>query len=248
VSAIPQIAECQRLATANDAGCRCVVALRYYTSRDAAQAMAPLVIDADKYTRINAALAIQGLPSTGWSSAPCLMLAVVDPDPQGIVPLIALGSLHRIAPDLGPVDEMRYFMEHHDAEVKETYEWWSQILNGKTVAGSVDYKKWMSALPRTPSNNVQFLFSPNKLDRERAIKSLAGTSDSSMIPYFVLAIRDPDDTVAYAAYASIAKLLPKAFAPVTRPEFAIAHEKLTKTAEDWWRDELLGKHQPATHD
>jgi len=241
-SAIPKIAALQRVATERELGCQSVMALRYYKDSKAAELLSPLLIDPNQYTRTNAALALGSMPATTWLSLPYIMLALREPDSEGTNLYVTRGLLCRIAPELGPLDDISYFRDHRISEVNDLYVWWSDIMQGKSAAGSSEYGNWISHVRKTSPNSSLLLFSPDKSERLHAVARLADGAAASNIPLFVLALRDPDQSVAYGAYKALCKLLPHVVASHSESEYAAQRDRLNAVADSWWRDELLGLH------
>ena len=92
------------------------------------------------------------------------------------------------------------------------------------------------------------LFEANQYVRLNSVTALGNLADKSSIPYFLLALYDPEwqNAVAPSAAAMLHKLIPALGDYPTREVFLKQRKEWTARYWAWWRDELSGKHLPAT--
>ena len=88
------------------------------------------------------------------------------------------------------------------------------------------------------------LFEPSKYSRVNSILALVRLADRSSVPYLVLALRDPDRSVAALAYGLLHRLIRTVGPAKDRSYFHVQRGAETRILYAWWRDELAGKHPP----
>jgi hypothetical protein len=72
--------------------------------------------------------------------------------------------------------------------------------------------------------------------------ALEKLADRSSIPYLLIAVQDPDSTIAYTAYKKFFRLVDGQGLGQPRQAFEADREAVVKPLYDWWRDDLQGKH------
>ena len=189
--------------------------------------------------RLNATFALDHLADK--TSIPYLMLALRDPDTQNVIPPSAYGMLHKLIPALGPAQGSGYFAIHRAAEDQHLNAWWSDELNGKHLKPQ-DKPASTEDTPDDPVRLNTLLFVPYAATRQAAIAKLETRADAASIPYLVLALQDPDSSVAYGAYKTLHRLIPSLGTAEGNGAFVASRAAEIQPIYDWWRDELLGKH------
>ena len=248
VTVIPRIAALEREIEkrGNGTSANTVGTLGDFTTPDAVPYLNPLLFETAYYTRLNTMFSLGKIADQ--TSAPYLMLALRDPDPQKVIPAGAWGLLHRVVPALKrPMDTSDAFYNHRAAETKVLYDWWNDELNGKHIPNTPEGKKLLNytlpdVVPVATLNTL--LFQPVRTVREETISRLRKQADASSIPYLVLALQDPDTTVAYQAYKVLHQLVPTLGAEQSATAFTANRDAATQPLYAWWNDELLGKHLP----
>lgn len=88
------------------------------------------------------------------------------------------------------------------------------------------------------------LFEPCEYSRLNAMLALRKLANRTSIPYFMLALRDPDpqNYIPYGAYSMLHKLIPGLGSHIDWQLFLIQRESASRPLYAWWKDELLGKH------
>lgn len=248
VSVIPRIAALEREIEkrGNGTSADTVVTLGDFTTPDAVPYLNPLLFEATYYTRLNTMFSLGKIADQ--TSAPYLILALRDPDPQKIIPSGAWGLLHRIVLALKrPPQDSDTFYRNREAETKILYDWWNDELNGKHIPNTPEGKKLLNytlpdGVPVAALNTL--LFQPVRTVREETISRLRKQANTSSIPYLVLALQDPDTTVAYQAYKILHRLIPTLGTGQSAAAFTANRDAATQPLYAWWNDELLGKHLP----
>jgi HEAT repeat protein len=237
VSAIPRIAALEEQGSGSDA----VTALGHFETPQALLYLNPLLFSSAYYVRLNAIFSIDNLAD--HTSLPYLMLAIRDPDYQNVIPQSAYGILHHLNPALGEAFGNDYFAQHRAAETKKLYAWWSDELLGKHLKPG-EHPAIPAIIPDTPAQLNPLLFIPDAATRQAVAAKLAQSGNASSIPYLVLALQDPDSEVAFSAYKTLHRLIPALGSPRSLADFTASPAAISQPIYDWWRDELLGKHQP----
>jgi hypothetical protein len=153
IDAIPRIAEVEGISQASGKGSsRSVTELEAYETPQATPSLNALLYDTrSSSTRVNAILALAQNRLADRSSIPYLMLALQDPEPQGLVAHTAHVQLHRIIPELGPPKDQRTFLKDpRDLEIKTVERWWVDELAGKH-GNAVPLIRPRSIAPSMPS-------------------------------------------------------------------------------------------------
>ncbi len=89
------------------------------------------------------------------------------------------------------------------------------------------------------------LFETPLYTRLNTMYALSKSANRTSIPYLLLALRDPDVSIAQDAYGIMHRLLPT-LEPGQGYDYFQAHrEQETSILFNWWRDELAGKHPHA---
>jgi hypothetical protein len=89
------------------------------------------------------------------------------------------------------------------------------------------------------------LFSPDASLRFYVVPTLSNLADKSSIPYLMLALRDPQGfSVTNFAWYTLRGLMhfPRANWPTSNDDFLRNYPRYTALCNDWWSDELQGKH------
>lgn len=239
VIAIPRIDALNHIMEPGGGVAESATALSRYQNAEALQYLNPLLFSSDYYIRLNAIDGIDNLAKR--SSVPYLMLALRDPDHQNVIPANSYGMLHQIIPSLGVESESSYFIQRRAVETKKLFAWWSDELLGKHLKPG-EHPAIPAELPNTPALLNPLLFIPDAPTRRAAADKLAHLGDKSSIPYFVLALQDPDTAVAFTAYKTLHRLIPALGSPESRATFEAGPDATSQPVYEWWRDELLGKH------
>lgn len=246
VSAIPYIATSQAKMSEKGSGTETVVALQQFKIPEAVRYLNPLLFEADEYTRINTAITLQRLADR--SSIPYLMLALRDPETQNVVAYSAYRILHRLVPALGSPRDPKYFEIQREAEARRVYVWWKDELAGKRVqtpqAGEQVPKPEAEISTLSVEKLNPLLFEPIADIRRKTVAILEKRADRSSIPYLILALIDPDGTIAYRAYVTLHRLIPALGAAKSREYFETNREPAIRPIYIWWEDELTGNHVP----
>ncbi len=241
VTAIPRIAALDTMMEAGGGGAQSAIAFNSYHTSDALPYLNPLIFSAAYYTRLNTIFAIDRLANR--SSIPYLMLAVRDPDGQGIIQQSAYGMLHQLIPSLGEAYGSGYFAQHHTKETSKLYSWWSDELLGKHLKPG-EHLELPTTIPNVPALLNPLLFLPDTNTRRIIAFKLSQTGNASSIPYLVLALQDPDTEVAFTAYKTLHRLIPTLGSPKSQADFTANPVAISQPVYNWWQDELLGKHLP----
>jgi len=112
--------------------------------------------------------------------------------------------------------------------------------SGRNCIFALQFYKTRAALPLLNP----LLFDASEYTRRNAVGALRDIGDKSSIPYLMLALRDPQDDIAYNAYATLNRLLPRLGNLKTTIEFDAHRILLCAPYYAWWRRELLGEHLP----
>lgn len=180
------------------------------------------------------------------TSVPYLILALRDPDPQKVIPSSAWGLLHKVIPALKrPMEESATFYKNRQAETKLLYDWWNDELSGKHIPKTPEGQQVLSrTLPADAPLAVlnTSLFEPSAKLRRTAMYRLQKSADATSIPYLVLALQDPDGTVAYEAYDTLHRLAPSLGEAQAAEAFGANRENVTAPVYAWWRNYLGGSH------
>jgi len=244
VIAIPRIAALDAKLQARGRSAQSTMALPSFRTPEAIPYLNPLLFFSAYYARLNAMFAVDHLAD--HTSIPYLMLAIRDPDEQGIIPQSAYGMLHKLVPTLGEAFGNNYFAQHRAAETKKLFAWWSDELLGKHLKPG-EHPAIPTELPNTPALLNPLLFIPDTPTRRAVADKLARLGDKISIPYLILALQDPDPqqdagNVSYIAYKTLHRLIPALGPPETSTKFAASPESAKQPIYQWWQDELLGKH------
>lgn len=239
VAAIPRISILGTKMSAGGAGTESAVALRSFQDTQAVPYLNPLLFTQAYYVRLNAMFALDRLAD--HTSIPYFLMSLHDPDPQNIIPVSAYDMLHNIIPALGKPHPDNYYAQHRTQETAKLYAWWTDELNGKHLQPGEAL-----LLPKTlsdaPAQLNTMLFVAKASTRQAAAVKLSQIGDATSIPYLIVALQDPDEDVAYSAYKTLHRLVPKLSVPKSREDFSAGRSVVVQPIYDWWRDELLGKH------
>lgn len=248
VAVIPRIAKLVKEASKQDSGTgygdMVALPLLDFTTLAAVPYLNPLVVDQVYQLRLTSTMALRQLPDE--KSIPYLVLALRDPDYQHVIPSSAWRLLHKIVPALGstfPKDNA-FFLAHKDMETQFIYTWWSDELLGKHILKTPEGQQVVSrTLPADASLAVlnTSLFEPSAKLRRTAMYRLQKAADAASIPYLVLALQDPDGTVAYEAYDTLHRLAPSLGEAQGSEAFGANRESVTAPVYAWWSDYLGGK-------
>lgn len=239
VTAIPRIAALDMIMEAGGGGAQSAIAFNNYQTSEALPYLNTLIFSPAYYTRLNAMFAIDRLANR--SSISYLMLAVRDPDRQGIIQQSAYGMLHQLIPSLGEAYGSGYFALHRTKETLKLYAWWNDELLGKHLKPG-QHPELPTTLPSTPAQLYPLLFIPDTDTRRVVAVKLSQTGNASSVPYLILALQDPDTEVAFTAYKTLHRLIPALGVPKTREDFDAYPAVMSQPVYAWWQDELLGKH------
>jgi hypothetical protein len=246
VAAIPRISMLDQEMEARGGEAEAASAFRSYQNPEALPYLNPLLFSSSYYLRLTA---IEGIDNiAGRSSIPYLMLAVRDPDRQGIIQQSAYGMLHQLIPSLGEAYGSGYFAQHRATETKRLYAWWSDELLGKHLKPG-EHPAIPAELPSMPTLLNPLLFIPDTATRRAVVDKLARLGDKSSIPYLVLALQDPDAqapdvNVSYVSYKTLHRLIPALGPAEASGKFDANPEAAKQPIYHWWQEELLGKHLP----
>lgn len=247
VDVIPRIIQlAEDMEKKNGSGTASLLALENITTLDAVPYLNPLLFHHNEYVRLNAMFALQRLANQ--TSIPYLLLALKDPDSQNVIASMAYQKLHELVPALGIASNSKYFDEHRNEVIEEDYKWWKAEINGQhltqdKVASSgkvapVGQESNVKILRQPVASFGNNLFVPDKTKRLQAVANLQGWNSPLAKPYLLLALEDPDYTIAYKAYTVLYKLLPQLGRPVLGIQFRKNRELAVKPLSEWWQEEL----------
>lgn len=220
-----------------------VAALQDYRTPAAIRYLNPLLIDSDYSVRLSAMFTEDHLVDR--TSVPYLLLTMFEPDPQQIIPSSAFAMLCKLVPGVSLPDGMTdtYFHARVNDLAIPIYAWWRDELLGlhltKTQAAEVLHAR---KLPTTVGDLNPLLFNPDPKTRQAAILSLQKLGDRTSIPYLLLALHDPNTTIAYTSYQILHHLIPVTGAANPESYFQAHRDDEVKVLYAWWQDELLNKH------
>jgi hypothetical protein len=240
-SAIPDIGRVTLTPQFRDCGTDSAVDLMWYKRPDSLLGLCRLLLGDSFYLRTNAASALRAMPVLSLSSVPYLMLALLDPDKD--IAGSACQTLHAAVPELGPCDDGGYFDDHLEFERAEHFDWWRHLLNGERVAGHSQYAGAFGRGAQGSASAVMGLFSPEVSVRVHTAALYAAKRDRGDIPYFVLALEDPDPRMQYTCYCALSALVPGSLPAVPKKEYMLKRAEMNDAAFTWWRQYLLGLHR-----
>lgn len=166
-----------------------------------------------------------------------LLRSVVHPDlVEGLLPYAS-------DPDFGVRDSLLYSLATQQyvesiPQIALLEEVGRQEGTGTSAVSALAKFKTPEAIPYLNP----LLFQSSKYTRINAMFALSRLADRSSIPYFILALRDPNEMVAYSAYLSLYRLLPSLGVPGTRRLFETNRAGAIAPLLSWWADELAGIH------
>ena len=242
--AIEKIARMEEVAEETGRGIYSITMLDNYQFPRAVTYLNPLLLRKSQYTRLNAMFSLQNVADRG--SIPYLMLALFDPEEQNVVAYSAYRTLHRLIPVLGHPHDGDYFEVEREAETARVLRWWKDELSGKYPQLTLQTSAPIADFATLPLEKLNLLlFEPATEMRQKAMAQLQTRADSSSIPYLMLALYDPDESIAYGAYTKLYQLIPQLKSAKARAFFAAHREQALEAPFDWWNDELLGRHVQA---
>jgi len=252
VNAIPQMIRLRRTGHLSGQELDCELSLQKLTAESSVPYLNKLLMQPDEALRINAMLALPRIADE--SSIPYLILALRDPEPQGIVSHGAYFSLARlIATSTSPRQSRNSlikrnisssdFIEHRERLTLPLHNWWNDELMGVHfhTAEQVPGRSAEQAEDKVGQLNLE-TFNPDPSTRRKSIKLLVNEANHTSIPFLVLALQDPDSSVAFGAYKILHHLVPALGPAKDATAFNVKRAAVSQPVYDWWRDELLGKH------
>ncbi len=246
VSVIPRIVQLAAQAKEHNSGDASwkTLSLGDFDTPEATSYLNPLIVNPIYSVRTNAIVSLRR--NADQTSIPYLVLALRDSDYQRFIPSVAWRMLHTIVPALGSAFGKTdvFFYAHRETETKPIYDWWNDELSGKHVSRTPEGQQMLSRTlpadaPLAALNTS--LFEPSSKLRRTAMYRLQKSADASSIPYLVLALQDPDGTVAYGAYETLHRLVPSLGEAQAAEAFGANQEAATKPVYAWWSDYLGGK-------
>ncbi len=242
---IPNIARLEDSALERDNGTEAVSSLGKFSTPSAVPYLNPLLWERSPFTRINASFSLRKLADRG--TLPFLVLGLMDSDPD--VAYQAYYIFLRLNPSLGRPVDLDYFEVHRDKLVIPLYDWWSNHMSakdGKTQKAEYNPKIAEALHEYVPQETVTdlmaLLYDTEAQNRISAIKSFTGKVDRKILPYLMLALRDPQPTVVYEAYTLLHTAIDGLRAAKSREEFEKNRDSELSLLFGWWKDELSGKH------
>jgi len=238
VAAIPRIAELEATLDRQGQGAESVEALGNFATSEAIPYLRPLIFTSEYLVRQEVAGALYKIGDT--SCIPYFMLALRDPDPEQVIPAEADLTLHRLIPKLGPAPLQSHddYVKHRQENTKLIYDWWADELNGKHV--KPDDKTVLNS-PDSEASTYTLLFSPVASTRKEVASKLEKDANADAVPYLVLALQDPDNTVAYSAYKTLHRLVGILGPAATDEQFRSNSDLELKHIYSWWNAYLSPK-------
>ena len=236
VAAIPRIAVLDEVMHKSGLVADSINALSAFKTEEAVPYLNPLIVAHSYPLRFNAMLALSSLANS--SSIPYLVLALWDPDPQHMIPSDAWGLMHRLVPELkDPEGGADLFYAHRQQQTDQILRWWRDELAGKHLTKGATGTT--AALPVSVSGLNVLLASPYVANRQAAMSKLTKSADMSSVPYLVLALQDPNKSIAFRAITILGRLAPKLAVPGTLSDFVDSRDTYTKQIMTWWQTHLL---------
>ena len=231
VSAIPLIAK-----FASEHQAMCITTLGDYWSKDAQQYLKPLLLNTNSGIRSSAICAVGRF--SDYKTVPYLLFALQDKDWQKEIPEGADIILNYLVSE-GKLQEDTIvgedFFKHGKERIPKYYSWWNDELLGKHLD-----KEREKTLDSPPADNSPVeklnpaLFDPRVDIRRKAMALLQKRADGSSIPYLIMALRDPDQEVAYSAYQKVNPLAALTPMVQTAAQFNAKQRELADTLLEWW--------------
>lgn len=210
-------------------------ALSKFKTEKAIPYLNSLIFSPNEAVRSGAVEALRDLADK--TSIPYLILALSDPDPQDYIPYVAYDTLHRLIPKLGEAGDTPYFLSHREAETRLIYKWWSAELQGQHHPSLTEAN--LSGASKTENSKLYtLLFHPSTKTRQKVLLRLKEIADKSSIPYYVLAVRDPDIEIAYGAYKILHEFIPELGQVENESVFKERRSTTIKPVINWWQKYL----------
>lgn len=215
----------------------CVGALSNFSSAQALPAIELLVLNKSYLLRYRAVSTVR--PIANKNSVPILLLSLLDPDPQQVIPSSSAFTLSQVT-GLPILNESNGHLKDPKAAFQKFLSWWQDELSGKHPAAKDEEPPRVTLresnlyeakdLPRLNEG----LFMRSEFTRGAAIKALDKLADQSSIPYLLLAQYDPKPDIAFGAYQTLHRLIPELGAAKTRASFDAGRDALAQEGLDWW--------------
>ena len=236
VAAIPLIAK-----FASEHQAQCSTTLRDYWSEDAQQYLKPLLFNCNYWVRLSAGNSVGRF--SDYKTVPYLLFALNDHDQQKLIPTGADVILYFLLSKEKQEDERNddQFSMHRKERIPTYYVWWNDELLGKHLDKTP--KEDLDAPPtaNAPVDKLNpALFDPRVDIRRKAMVLLQKRADASSIPYLIMALRDPDQEVAYSAYRKVNLLAGLTTTVQTAAQFSAKQKELADTIMEWWQMKYAG--------
>lgn len=252
VTSIPRLTQLIQMAHSDEQGLDCALSIQKLTNKNSVPYLNKLLLQSNESLRINTMFTLPEMADC--TSIPYLVLALRDPEPQGIVSYGAYVSLTRLIAALKSSHQSHFGVEEKIANLSDfianrerfthpLYDWWNDDLMGIHFrkVGQANERSVEQATDEIGQLNLE-TFAPNPSERLKSVKRLMSKANKTSIPFLVLALQDPDADVAYLAYKTLHRLIPTLGATKSATVFSAKRTAVSQPLYDWWRDELLGKH------
>jgi HEAT repeat protein len=233
VDVIPLVRKAQEDAESQNWSLMAPLGLGDYVVPSALPLLNPLLFSTSWQVRINAETSIIRFHNP--SSIPYLMVALYDPEKQNTIAYLAYCELSTYM-GFHPVSLDRFYSDRAEAEMP-VFSWWKLELLGKHGAQNQAEKEQRAAKPAAaPSER---LFDSDLKVRRAEMTALEKRATTEDVPYLILALHDPDNSLSYRAYKTLFALLKLHSAQANEAAFAASPDVAEQPIILWWRNHFV---------